>query len=298
MRARIIAASGDVSHRSGLRHRRHRGHHPLQFHLLRAVAAARTAPRSSRSRMTDLSFVLGDPSDPGLRTQRPQWPLPDHAAGHGGPHRTQCYSTTINGDGANIEISGNLAVEINTTNAVVNETFVIDSLANTTTSCRAEGSVPAAVRFPVAAASPSTMRQCRMPFVLSRQLRLRADHAGRPEPGVTTSPAPKAIRVAASDVTVSVLGCRPDDGQGGFIFSPDGIAGQMRVTVDAQHRRSWRCQRSAATCCCRSTPPGGGEPDHRGRQHQSSPSSSRPPRAMWCVSRSSTPASRCRRSSN
>jgi hypothetical protein len=181
--------------------------------------------------LTDLSFVLGDPSRPGLLAQRPQWPVPDHAAGHGGPHRLPGYSTTINGSSASISISGNLAVEINTTNAVVNETFVTGRQWRDDHAVAAEGSVPAAVRLPVAG---HHLRGCvvSVPFVLSGNFAFEQITLVDPNPGDNIA-APKAIRVAVSDVTATVQGVGLTNGQGGFIFSPDGMAGVLRVTIDA-----------------------------------------------------------------
>ena len=43
--------------------------------------------------------------------------------------------------------------------------------------------------------------------------------------------APKVIRIGATGVHATVLGAGLEDGQGGFIFTPDGVAGKMRVTV-------------------------------------------------------------------
>ena len=51
-----------------------------------------------------------------------------------------------------------------------------------------------------------------------------------PNPADTT-PAPKAIRIAASDVSAHVLNTDLTAGQGGFVLSSAGIAGSLRVTV-------------------------------------------------------------------
>jgi hypothetical protein len=180
--------------------------------------------------LTNLSFVLGDPADPvfslsglnGLFLITPQ--------GMAARIELPGYSTTINGSSASISISGNLAVEINTTNAVVNETFVTGANGETTTLSlqkgpflRLSGFLSLGITFADSGVS--------VPFVLSGNFAFEQITLVDPNPS-DTIPAPKAIRVAVSDVTATVQGVGLTKGQGGFIFSPDGLAGVLRVTID------------------------------------------------------------------
>jgi hypothetical protein len=141
------------------------------------------------------------------------------------------YSLNLHGGGARLVISGNIAIELNTTNTDFNEDFVVNSAGGTQNLTvpkgpffRIRGSLHIAVTFDDSGISA--------PFALDgnftfEQITLK-DNDGDP-----LTPAPKAIRIGASDVNVTVLGVTLTDGQGGFVFMPNGIAGSMRVSVAA-----------------------------------------------------------------
>ena len=160
------------------------------------------------------------------------------------------YSTTISGGGADIAISAALLlVQINTTNAAVDETFVINAAGDTQVLSlprgpflRLSGFLSLAITFGDSSVSA--------PFSLSGNFAFEQITLPDPNPG-DTIPAPKAVRIAASDVQVNVLGVQLKDGLGGFVFLPEGIAGQLRVTLKAGDP-------GVATLggdICRSTPP-------------------------------------------
>jgi ClpP class serine protease len=216
--------------------------------------------------MTNLSFALGDPADPVFELSGLSGFFLITQQGMAASIELNDYSLLVDGDGANLEISGDIAVQINTTNTAVNETFVIDSLGNTKVlsvpkgpSLRLTGFIDLRVTFDDAAVSD--------PFVLRgnfsfEQVSLTDPDAGGP------LPASKAIRIAASDVTVSVLGVGLFDGQGGFIFGPDGIAGQMRVTVDLSTGDPGLPTLGGDVLLADQHDGQGGESDHFCRQHQ------------------------------
>ncbi|MBK8118786.1 MAG: hypothetical protein IPK39_05850 [Sulfuritalea sp.] len=191
--------------------------------------------------LTNLSFVLGDPADPIFRIGGDAAnPIKGYflitQQGMAARIDLPNYSTTISGSGASLSISGSLAIEINTTNAAVDETFVTgaDAITGERVTERIEmqkgpflrlsGSLFLGVTFADSAVSA--------PFILAGNFAFEQLTLIDPNPG-DNIPAPKAVRIAASDVRVEVLGVKLSNGQGGFIFAPEGIAGNLRVTVDA-----------------------------------------------------------------
>src|SRR5213079_169469 len=127
-----------------------------------------------------------------------------------------------NGSGANLIIDGDLGVEINTTNLKIDEEFVKNSQGQTEeihipkgNFLRLFGSIDLDVTF-----TDGTQA-----FTLSGDFAFEQITMVDPNPG-DAIPAPKAIRIGAANVEVTVLGVGLIDGQGGFIFTPDGIAGK------------------------------------------------------------------------
>ncbi|MBT8143978.1 MAG: hypothetical protein KJO55_04710, partial [Gammaproteobacteria bacterium] len=135
--------------------------------------------------------------------------------------------------GANIAISGSASVQIKTIDAaIVNEEFVINGETKTLNLqagkyLRVEGSLNISVNFNDGAVESEADT-----FTLGGHFALEQISLVDPD-GDGPLPAPKAIKIGATGVTVTVLGAGLTEGQGGFIFLPDGIAGSMRVTVSS-----------------------------------------------------------------
>ena len=184
--------------------------------------------------LTNLSFVLGDPADPvfelsglsGLFLITPQ--------GMAASITVPPSALTINGDG--FSISGSLTLQISTLSTpLVNEVFVtgVDELTGnpiTTTLTmskgpflRLTGSVAVTVNIGDGSSAP---------FVLSGNFTFEQLTLADPD-GTGPLPAPKMIRIGVSELTATVLGVGLLDGQGGFVFTPNGVAGVLRVTIDA-----------------------------------------------------------------
>jgi hypothetical protein len=240
--------------------------------------------------MTNLSFVLGDPADPvfsltGLSGYFLITPQGMAASIQYNQYADPAHPLHIYSGGADITLSGSLAVEINTTNAAVNETFVIDGAGNTKTLTmskgpflRLAGSIDLTVAFADASVSPA--------FVL---------HGNFAFEQVTLMGGIKAVRIAASDVTATVLGAGLTNGQGGFVFSSAGIAGQLRVTISSGDTG---VATVGGDVLLQINTTGGAVNQTIMAATPISPSSSARPRAMWSASQFSTPPFPCRRSSN
>lgn len=166
--------------------------------------------------LTDLSFVLGDPADPVFQLSGLAGYFLITQQGLAARIELPGFGTVINGAGASIAINGDLAVEIKTMDAAVDETFVKNSAGDTLRLVmgqgrylRLEGSLSLTVTFADASVSA--------PFVMSGDFAFEQVTLTDPNPGDTV-PAPKAIRIGAANVRVEVLGAKLIDGQGGFIF--------------------------------------------------------------------------------
>ena len=147
--------------------------------------------------------------------------------------RMDGFSKTLSGSGASLTLAGNLAVEINTTNEAISEEFIIDGNGNTELVempkgpfLRLKGNLAISASLP---GGPS--------FSLAGDFVVEQITLKDPD-GSGPLPAPKAVRIGAANVNVSAI-VSPGavevmltDGLGGFVFTPDGIAGKLRVTGD------------------------------------------------------------------
>src|SRR6185436_16943353 len=154
--------------------------------------------------LTNLSFSIGDP-DGSAGPEAPLFQLSGlsglffitpqgMAASIQSPNYDHTF--TLSG-GASIRIAGNLAVEVNTTNDEVHETFIIDSAGNTRTlnldkgpSLRLSGSLTLEVTDPG----------------LGNALTLSGDFAFEQIPLPQLGPTAKGIRIGATNVELTVLG--------------------------------------------------------------------------------------------
>jgi hypothetical protein len=211
--------------------------------------------------MTNLSFVLGDPADPvfsltGLSGYFLITPQGMAASIQYNQYADPAHPLHIYSGGADITLSGSLAVEINTTNAAVNETFVIDGAGNDQDADDEQGTVPATGGF-----HRPYRRLCRCVCIAgiraAWQLRLRAGHPH----GRNQGRAYRGIRRHRHGAWR-----RPDQRAGRLRL----FLGRYRRTVARDHqfrryrRRYGRWRRPAADQHHRRR----GEPDHHGWQHQ------------------------------
>ncbi|HTD68791.1 MAG TPA: hypothetical protein VK846_19895, partial [Candidatus Limnocylindria bacterium] len=183
--------------------------------------------------ISDLTLILGDPADPifeltdisGLILITPQ----GLAASFTVP-----FDINVSGGSASLAFSGEVRLEINNTNQLINEEFVVDSDGNTETLSlpkgpflRIAGHVALVINFSDNSADDRPDFALEGDFAFE-QITLRDPDGPGGLPPVT------AIRVGMANVNSSVLGVSFSDGAGGFVFLPEGIAGTLRLTTDIE----------------------------------------------------------------
>ncbi|KPK35956.1 MAG: hypothetical protein AMJ65_16940, partial [Phycisphaerae bacterium SG8_4] len=180
--------------------------------------------------MTGLSFNLGDPEDPVLELSDLSGFLVITNQGMAAKFNFP-FEVDSTGSGAQLEINGDVSLEINTASQAISEEFVINSTGDSEILelpagpfLRLSGHLEIDVAF--TDSSISELFTLEGDFVLEQITLKDPDGPGG-------QPAPKAVKIGAANVQVDVLGVSLTDGLGGFVFLPEGIAGAMRVSVAA-----------------------------------------------------------------
>ncbi|MFM8570265.1 MAG: hypothetical protein ACKOAU_01575, partial [Pirellula sp.] len=172
--------------------------------------------------LSNLSLSLGNPSDPILTLSGLSGLLLVTPSGLAGRIQWNPNNLELVRGGATLRLSGLMQLEINSSGQAVDETFIVDNDQNTQRLeltagkyVRVSGSIDFGVNF--------TDSSISSPFVLKGFFVF--------EP-LTLDNNTKVVRVAASNVEVSVLNTVLKSGQGGFVFTTDGIAGNIQATVE------------------------------------------------------------------
>jgi hypothetical protein len=178
--------------------------------------------------LIDMSMTLGDPSDPIFEIANLDGFFIINPQGLAAKIQWDPDGLEIVSNGVTIGIDGMLELAINTSGQAINETFLDadDNPINIVMSAGKYLRLAGSIELSITSTDSSVPT-----FTMSGNFAF--EQISLPDPNPNDNVSPKAIKVGASDVQVSVLGVSLTDGQGGFVFTPDGIAGNMRVSVAA-----------------------------------------------------------------